>query len=246
MLLYTWQNEPTLAIFTWDWLQSALMWCPGACLENEVVNPAFDTIRIKDEFIFQTRAGYFLELKSLSAVIVSTILRKALANFFQKIKFRRLEAYAELDSQCFQLSRNISDKKKKKKKKKLWITTSGCKATWAIAKWKVKGYLIYEWWMSHKYRENGQFSSPLFKMMRVSSNINGWEAFHYSTSVFLHIFWYFVLCVQEHIWFMHVSPSCFIVFISVFVCVRFCLWVPCVTNAMQSSFFLILINANRS
>lgn len=34
--------------------------CPGACLENEVVNPAFDTIRIRDELIYQTKAGYFL------------------------------------------------------------------------------------------------------------------------------------------------------------------------------------------
>lgn len=29
--------------------------CPGACLENEVVNPAFDTMRIRDELIYQTK-----------------------------------------------------------------------------------------------------------------------------------------------------------------------------------------------
>lgn len=46
--------------------------CSGACLENEVVNPAFDTIRITDELIYQTKAVYFRELKSLPAVIVST------------------------------------------------------------------------------------------------------------------------------------------------------------------------------
>lgn len=28
--------------------------CPGACLENEVVNPVFDTIRIRDELTYQT------------------------------------------------------------------------------------------------------------------------------------------------------------------------------------------------
>lgn len=32
---------------------------PGACLENEVVNPAFDTIRITDELIYQSNAVYF-------------------------------------------------------------------------------------------------------------------------------------------------------------------------------------------
>lgn len=32
---------------------------PGACLENVVVNPAFDTIRIRDELIYQTKAEYF-------------------------------------------------------------------------------------------------------------------------------------------------------------------------------------------
>lgn len=36
------------------------VWCPSACLENEVVNPAFDTIRIRDELIYQTNTGYFL------------------------------------------------------------------------------------------------------------------------------------------------------------------------------------------
>lgn len=33
---------------------------PGACLENEVVNPAFDTIRIRDELTYQTKARYFI------------------------------------------------------------------------------------------------------------------------------------------------------------------------------------------
>lgn len=34
--------------------------CPGACLENEVVNLAFDTIRIWEELTYQTEAGYFV------------------------------------------------------------------------------------------------------------------------------------------------------------------------------------------
>lgn len=40
--------------------QHTVVRCSGACLENEVVNPAFDTIRIRDELTYQTKAGYFL------------------------------------------------------------------------------------------------------------------------------------------------------------------------------------------
>lgn len=71
---------------------------PGTCLENEVVNLAFDTIRIWDKLTYQTEAGYlvFFFFKSLSRLAVSTRWRQALTLFSHKMKFRRSEADAEL------------------------------------------------------------------------------------------------------------------------------------------------------
>lgn len=142
------------------------------------------------------------------------------------MKFRRLEAYAELDFQCFQLGRNTSDKN----------FDSG-HSTWhtrAIEMQEVKGYLISEWWMPHKYRRMVNFPHLCSKWWGFNSNINGWAGFHYKSSVLSHIFWQFILCLQEHIWLMHLFPPCFGVFMSVcFVTVYMCR-AQCAMRAMQS------------
>lgn len=65
---------------------------PGACLENEVLNPAFDTIRIRDELINQTKAGHFLSLKSLSALIVSTTRRHGINALLQENEISKIRS----------------------------------------------------------------------------------------------------------------------------------------------------------
>lgn len=109
----------------------------------EVVNPAFDTIRIRDELTYHTST---FNLKSLSPLIVLPI------NWI-------LEDYKLLLNYISSVSNY--------RQKHFWIKTDCCSLhTWATERQQVKGYLIYEWWMSHKYGQNSQFPSPLFKMMR--------------------------------------------------------------------------------
>lgn len=152
---------------------------PGACLENEVVNPTFDTIRIWDELTYQTEAGYFVFFfKSLSRLTVSTGRRQALTLFSHKMKFRRLEAYAKLYFPVFPI-----------KQRHFWYDL------WL---WLQNFTLLSNRSIGSK-RSMVNFPRLCSEWWGFSSNVNGWAAFHYNTSDFFsHIFQCFILCVWDY------------------------------------------------